>query len=226
MWQTSKRYSNSSHSLPKKVTCTRAMALTILSQSSRRSTGMGGMIFNKSPNWKVHGCHTGWSGWQWNVAAMTYSSFRECLIQVWRSSRELGDISHMTVWRVLHKRLSFQPYKFQLLQESKPNDWPHQRNFCTDMLNCLKQDNLFLDKIVLSDEAAFHLSGKVNHNNLIIWGSQNPHQVVMVATFCGHSDHPIRHLWTFHFWDLWKIMCIYRSCHWTFNSFVTGLLTP
>jgi hypothetical protein len=46
------------------------------------------------------------------------------------------------------------------------------------MLNHLKEDNLFLDKIVFSDEATFHLSGKVNRQNLIIWGSQNPHQVV------------------------------------------------
>jgi hypothetical protein len=35
----------------------------------------------------------------------------------------------------------------------------------------------FLDKIVLSEEATFYLSGKVNHHNLIIWGSQNPLQV-------------------------------------------------
>jgi hypothetical protein len=27
-------------------------------------------------------------------------------------------------------------------------------------------------------ECTFHLSGKVNRHNLIIWGSQNPHQVV------------------------------------------------
>jgi hypothetical protein len=121
------------------------------------------------------------------MAAMTYSSFQEYLIQVRRSSRELGDISHMTVWRVLHKRFSFWPYKFQLLQELKPNDQPHQRNFCTDMLNCLKQDNLFLDKIVLSDEATLHLSGKVNHHNLIIWGSQNPHQVVKVPSKMDRS---------------------------------------
>jgi hypothetical protein len=39
MQQTSRRYSN----LPKKVTCTRTMALTILSRSSWRSTGLGGM---------------------------------------------------------------------------------------------------------------------------------------------------------------------------------------
>jgi hypothetical protein len=46
------------------------------------------------------------------------------------------------------------------------------------MLNRLEEDNLFLNKIVFSDEATFHLSGKVNRHNLIIWGSQNPHQVV------------------------------------------------
>jgi hypothetical protein len=84
----------------------------------------------------------------------------------------------MTVWRVLRKRLSFRPYKFQLLQELKPNDRLHRRDFCTDMLNHFEDDNLFLDKSVFSDEATFHFSGKVNRHNLIIWGSQNPHQVV------------------------------------------------
>jgi hypothetical protein len=34
------------------------------------------------------------------------------------------------------------------------------------MLNHLEEDNLFLDKIVFSDEATFHLSGKTNHHNL------------------------------------------------------------
>jgi hypothetical protein len=50
----------------------------------------------------------------------------------------------------------------------------HIGKTCTDKLNRLKEDNLFLDKIVFSDEATFHLSGKVNRHNLIIWGSQNP----------------------------------------------------
>jgi hypothetical protein len=74
--------------------------------------------------------------------------------------------------------LSFWPYKFQLLHELKPNDRPHWRDFCTDMLNRLKEDNLFLDKIVFSDEATFHLSGKVSRHNPVILGSHNPHQVV------------------------------------------------
>jgi hypothetical protein len=159
------------------------------------------IIFHEYPKWKVRGCQIGWSGWPWNVAAMIYSSFQECLVQVRWLNRELGDISHMTVWRVLRMGLSFRLYKFQQLQELKPNDRPHWRNFCTDMLNCLKEYNSFLDKIVLSDEATFHLSGKVTHHNLIIWKSQNPLQVVKVhrkmdrswrlhsiATQITHSD--------------------------------------
>jgi hypothetical protein len=78
---------------------------------------------------------------------------------------------------VLHKQLSFWPYKFQLLQELKPNDRPRPWDSCTDVLKHLKEDSLFLDKIVFSDRATFHLSGKVNHHNLIICGSQNPHQI-------------------------------------------------
>jgi hypothetical protein len=46
------------------------------------------------------------------------------------------------------------------------------------MLNNLEEDNLLLNRIVLSVEATFHLPRKVNHHNLIARGSQNPHQVV------------------------------------------------
>jgi hypothetical protein len=62
MRQTSRRYSNSTHSLPKKVTCARAMALTILSRSSWRSTGMGGMYtlsFTNPQNEKSMGVRLG-----------------------------------------------------------------------------------------------------------------------------------------------------------------------
>jgi hypothetical protein len=50
MWQTSRRYFNSSHSLSKTVTSTRAMVLTILSRSSWRFTGTDGMYTLSSTN--------------------------------------------------------------------------------------------------------------------------------------------------------------------------------
>jgi hypothetical protein len=49
----------------------------------------------------------------WSV--FTYRLFRSPQKSTWRTSSELGYISHMTVWRVLRKRLSFRQYKSQLM---------------------------------------------------------------------------------------------------------------
>jgi hypothetical protein len=129
------------------------------------------------------------------VESVRESFFRSPQKSTRGSGRDLIDVSHMAVWMVLRKRLSFRPYKFELLQELKSNDRPHRRDFCTEMLNGLEEDNLFLNKTVFSDEATFHLSGKVNRHNLIILGSQNPHEVVehvrdspKVIVFCAVSQ--------------------------------------
>jgi hypothetical protein len=37
------------------------------------------------------------------------------------------------------------------------------------------EDDKFLLRVIFSDEATFHLSGKVNRHNVGIWGLQNPH---------------------------------------------------
>jgi hypothetical protein len=95
-----------------------------------------------------------------------------------RASRELGGVSHSTVRRVLCKRLALTPYKFQLLQKSQPGDRQLRLNFCVDMPNRLEEDNSLLDTIVFSDEATFHVSGKVSRHNVVIWGSENPRQIL------------------------------------------------
>jgi hypothetical protein len=46
------------------------------------------------------------------------------------------------------------------------------------MLEKLDKDNEFLRKIMFSDEATFHVSGKVNKQNVCIWGSEHPHTTV------------------------------------------------
>jgi hypothetical protein len=88
---------NLAQSLPKKVTCTRAMALTILSWSSWRSTGMGGIhiIFHESPKSEIYGCQIGWSGWPWNAAAMTYPSSCE----LWQLGSGFCDPQMIRLWR-------------------------------------------------------------------------------------------------------------------------------
>ena len=39
----------------------------------------------------------------------------------------------------------------------------------------MDNDDDLLAKIIFSDEATCHLSGKVNRYNVRIWGSENPH---------------------------------------------------
>jgi hypothetical protein len=58
------------------------------------------------------------------------------------------------------------------------NERPRRTDFCTDMPKHLEGDSLLLDRIVFSGEATFQLSGNVNRHNIVIWGSQNPHQIV------------------------------------------------
>ena len=41
----------------------------------------------------------------------------------------------------------------------------------------------FVESIVLSDEAMFHLPGKVNQYNVRIWGAANPHVIVEHVCF-------------------------------------------
>ncbi|KFM68198.1 hypothetical protein X975_25037, partial [Stegodyphus mimosarum] len=48
--------------------------------------------------------------------------------------------------------------------------------FATDMLRRIEDDAEFLKRIMFSDVASFHLSGIVNHHNVRIWRSENPHE--------------------------------------------------
>jgi len=53
----------------------------------------------------------------------------------------------------------------------------------------------FLEKVQLSDEPTFHVSGAVNRRNVRIWGSENPHAYVQhqrvspkASVFCAISS--------------------------------------
>ena len=53
-------------------------------------------------------------------------------------------------------------------------------------------------KIIFSDEATFHVSGKVNRHNVRIWGSENPHAILEVErdspkvnVFCAVSKRQV-----------------------------------
>jgi hypothetical protein len=46
-----------------------------------------------------------------------------------------------------------------------------------DFQQKLEEDG-FAEKLVFSNEATFHVCGKVNHHNVCIWGMDSPHVVV------------------------------------------------
>lgn len=65
------------------------------------------------------------------------------------------------------------------------------------MQNLLEEDG-FAERLVFSDEATFHLSGKVNRHNVRIWGTEHPHTIVeyerdspKVNVFCAISRHKV-----------------------------------
>jgi hypothetical protein len=79
-----------------------------------------------------------------------------------------------SVWRILRKRLHVMGYHLQLLQALNPQDHNLFLHFCMDIQQQLEEDG-FAEKLVFSDEAMFHVCGKVNHHNVCIWGTENPH---------------------------------------------------
>lgn len=82
----------------------------------------------------------------------------------YRASREL-DIPQPTVWKILRTRLRMKPYRIQLLQTLKPEDLIKRFEFCNNMQAAMEDDDGFEDCLVFSDEANFHISGKVNRHN-------------------------------------------------------------
>jgi len=110
-----------------------------------------------------------------------------------RASRELG-IPQPTVWRVLRRCLLIKPYRLQLVQAVRPND-KRKRVESYDLMLQNLEDDTFLPGLIFSDEATFHLSGRVNRHNVRLWGLQNPQEALeherdspKVNVFCALSQ--------------------------------------
>jgi len=109
-----------------------------------------------------------------------------------RVSREL-QMSQSSVWCILRKHLRVKGYRVQLLQALNPQDHSLRLRFCLDFQQRLWEDG-FAEKLVFSDEATFHVCGKVNRHNVRIWGTENPHATIDVRdlpkmnVFCAVSS--------------------------------------
>ena len=91
-----------------------------------------------------------------------------------RASLEL-QMPSTTVWRVARKHLHMIPYKLHLPQHLKDTDKSAREDFCTQMQVMLEEDG-FDDRLVFSDKAIFHVTGKVNKRNA--YGeTEHPHAI-------------------------------------------------
>jgi len=65
-----------------------------------------------------------------------------------------------------------------MVQKLSDEDHRRRLDFCLQLQDLMSSVDHFLERVQFSDEATFHVSGAVNHRNVRIWGSENPHAYV------------------------------------------------
>jgi hypothetical protein len=87
-----------------------------------------------------------------------------------RASLQSG-MPQTTFWKVVHNRLHFHAYRVQIMQAFKPDVKPCRFEFPKDILSNVEADEIYLRRWISSDEASFHVSGRVDRHNCRLWGS-------------------------------------------------------
>ena len=105
-----------------------------------------------------------------NIERVRQAFQRSPMKSIRTASRQL-ELPRSTAHKVLHKNLRLYAYKVQMLQALQPNDMPRRKEFALNMLQRISEDEAFLKRVCFSDEATFHISGKLNKYNVRIWGS-------------------------------------------------------
>ena len=95
-----------------------------------------------------------------------------------RASKELN-ISHESVRRCL-KLDKWHSYKPQILHTLKDNDYSVWLSFAIDELLRINESEKYLQRIIFSDKANFHINGNVNRHNCRYWATENPDYVLQI----------------------------------------------
>ncbi|KAF2360355.1 Protein of unknown function DUF4817 [Trinorchestia longiramus] len=87
------------------------------------------------------------------------------------SAKKSGlDVTKSTFNRIITLDLKWHPYKMDVWNKLLDNDLPRRLNFAQWFL---QRDVRFVDDIVVGNEAAFHVNGKVNNHNVRTYASEN-----------------------------------------------------
>jgi hypothetical protein len=85
-------------------------------------------------------------------------------------------LKEFCVRRILHKALHYHPYQIQVAQELSERDNVSRLQFCKESLDLAKNNSDTENKLLISDEAHFHVSGCVNEYNCRYWSPNNRHE--------------------------------------------------
>lgn len=90
-----------------------------------------------------------------------------------RRAAQLG-LSERTLRRILHLDLHMYPYKIQTVFKLRPIDIQRRLQYAQIVTNLVEAEPNFWQNLIMSDEANFCLSGRVNKQNDRFWGTENP----------------------------------------------------
>ncbi|XP_043676454.1 uncharacterized protein LOC122633042 [Vespula pensylvanica] len=120
-----------------------------------------------------------------NIQRVEESVLEEPGTSTRRRSSQL-ELSRTSLRRISRHLLLLFPYKIQLVQDLHLDDYKSRLNFSIRFQQLVKEEDDFLDRLIMSDQADFHLDGIINKENCIFWGAVNP------TAIRDYQLHPIK----------------------------------
>lgn len=102
-------------------------------------------------------------------------------------------IPRSSLRRILTGDLHVFPYKIQLVHQLRPRDNCQNLQYAIEFQRKAAEIDDFIDNLITSDGAHFHLNGFVNKQNSRFWGSENPRRIlsmkcILFAVKSGPTD--------------------------------------
>jgi len=92
-------------------------------------------------------------------------------------------MSDGSVRAILRSNLSLHPYKLQVVHALSNRDREMRLQFCRQFVGILTENPDLPDKLLMSDEAHFHLHGTVNKQNFRYRSAANPYELYQRPTY-------------------------------------------
>ena len=136
----------------------------------------GSVTCKKPPGWPSS-VHTP-DNIAWVLTSVSCSPRRSA-----RTHAQALRMSDSSVRRILRSDMSLHPYKLQVVHPLSNRDREMRLQFCRQFVGILTENPDLPNKLLMSDEAHFHLHGTVNKQNFRYCSAANPHQLHQRPTY-------------------------------------------